>query len=103
MPDREERPIGCAGLERYGELSMLRPVAISPVRQHCGTDSRLTDSPLGDAANNRIRETVLLTATTRDFFARRFGFAGKQSGRITKTYSHGRQSGICLDAHGRYL
>jgi amino-acid N-acetyltransferase len=66
--------IGCAGLERYYEIAMLRSVAISPDEQHSGTGTRLTASILDYAANNGVREVLLLTTTARDFFARRFGF-----------------------------
>jgi amino-acid N-acetyltransferase len=73
--DAEGQLIGCAGWERYGELAMLRSIAISPNLQHSGIGSKLTASILDYAASNGIREVVLLTTTARDFFSRRFGFS----------------------------
>jgi N-acetylglutamate synthase-like GNAT family acetyltransferase len=72
--NRENRIIGCAGLERYGRLGLLRSVAVSPETQGSGLGSRLVATLLEDAAKCGIEEVVLLTTTARDYFARRFGF-----------------------------
>ena len=69
------RVVGCAGLERYHELGLLRSVAVSPDHQQGGLGSRLTAALLEGAANSGVEEVVLLTTAARDFFARRFGFA----------------------------
>jgi N-acetylglutamate synthase-like GNAT family acetyltransferase len=66
--------IGCAGLERYGRLGLLRSVAVSPGNQNTGLGSKITTALLDDAAKAGIEEVVLLTTTARDFFASRFGF-----------------------------
>ncbi len=71
----EQQLIACAGLERYGNLALLRSVAVSPEHQHTGIGSSLSIALLEDAAQSGINEVVLLTTTARDFFARRFGFA----------------------------
>lgn len=72
--DRDGQLVGCAGLERHGNVGLLRSVAVSPERQHAGVGSRLTAAMLEYAAAHGIKEVVLLTTTARDFFARRFGF-----------------------------
>jgi amino-acid N-acetyltransferase len=69
------RLVGCAGLERYRELGLLRSVAVAPDHQQEGLGTRLTAALLNGAANSGVEEVVLLTTTARDFFARRFGFA----------------------------
>jgi amino-acid N-acetyltransferase len=72
--DEAYQLVGCAGLERYGSLGLLRSVAVSPGHQHTGLGSKLTAALLDHAAQHGIAEVVLLTATARDFFANRFGF-----------------------------
>ena len=72
--DIDNRLVGCAGLEMYGRLGLLRSVAVSPDSRHAGLGSKLTSAILDDAAEAGIEEVVLLTTTARDFFARRFGF-----------------------------
>lgn len=72
--DIDNRMVGCAGLEVYGRLGLLRSVAVSPDTQHAGLGSKLTSAILDEAAEAGIEEVVLLTTTARDFFARRFGF-----------------------------
>lgn len=72
--NEENELIACAGLERYGNLSLLRSVAVAPDIQHTGIGSSLVAALLEDAAKSGIEEVVLLTTTARDFFARRFGF-----------------------------
>jgi len=69
------RLVGCAGLEHYIGLGLLRSVAVSPDSQHGGVGSTLTAALLEEAAQSGVDEVVLLTTTARDFFSRRFGFA----------------------------
>jgi N-acetylglutamate synthase-like GNAT family acetyltransferase len=73
--DAEGRLVGCAGLERHGDVGLLRSVAGAPGLQKSGAGSRLTGSAIEYAKANGVKEIVLLTTTARDFFARRFGFA----------------------------
>jgi len=72
--DIDSRLVGCAGLEMYGRLGLLRSVAVSPDSQHAGLGSKLTSAILDEATEAGVEEVVLLTTTARDFFARRFGF-----------------------------
>lgn len=66
--------IGCAGLERYQQIGLLRSVAISPALQRTGLGSQLISLLIQQAANDGITELVLLTTTAKDFFANRFNF-----------------------------
>lgn len=70
----DDHLIGCAGLERYGSLGLLRSVAVAPGAQGRGVGAQLVEELLEGAARAGIDEVVLLTTTARDFFARRFGF-----------------------------
>src|SRR5215217_6046923 len=70
----DNRLVGCAGLERYDRLALLRSVAVSPYDRHAGLGSKLTAELLNNAVKDGVEEVVLLTTTARDFFARRFGF-----------------------------
>ena len=70
----EGKLIACAGLEPYGNLGLLRSVAVLPDSQQTGLGSKITAWILEDATKEGIEEVVLLTTTARDFFARRFGF-----------------------------
>ncbi|HKE03763.1 MAG TPA: GNAT family N-acetyltransferase [Blastocatellia bacterium] len=66
--------IGCVGEERYGNISLLRSLAVSPGAQRGGVGRALTEQLLDEAGSLGVREIVLLTTTAADFFARHFGF-----------------------------
>lgn len=72
--DEQGRMLGCAGLERYGSLALLRSVAVVAESQGQGIGQRLVGELLGRAARDGVEEVVLLTTTARDYFASRFGF-----------------------------
>lgn len=65
--------IGCAGLEIYGKVALLRSVAIRKDRQHKGLGQTLTRSILAFAKKRKVKKLYLLTLTAADFF-RKFGF-----------------------------
>lgn len=70
-----ERVVGCVGEERYGDVSLLRSLAVAPSLQQSGLGKALTARLLDEAIRNSVSEVVLLTTTAADFFARHFGFA----------------------------
>lgn len=72
--DAAGRLAGCVGLERYGDVGLLRSLAVAPELQRTGLGSRLVAALLARARDAGVREITLLTTTARDFFARRFGF-----------------------------
>ena len=78
--DAEGRLQGAIGLERHGEVGLLRSAAVAPGLQHSGAGSCLTSALLGRAATDGVEKVVLLTTTARDFFARRFGFKEAERG-----------------------
>jgi amino-acid N-acetyltransferase len=66
--------LACGGLERHGELALLRSVAVRPDSHRVGLGAQIATAILDEAARNSIRTVVLLTTTARDFFAQKFGF-----------------------------
>jgi len=71
----ESRLIATIGLERLGNIALLRSAAVAPEFQGCGVGSQLTEQLLKRATNDGVERVVLLTSTAREFFARRFGFS----------------------------
>jgi amino-acid N-acetyltransferase len=72
------RVVGCVGLERYGDLALLRSAAVLPEYQGDGIGSRLVRGLLENAARGGIAEVVLLTTTAKNYFQAKFGFQEKQ-------------------------
>ncbi len=70
-----QRVVGCVGEERYGDVSLLRSLAVASSLQGSGLGKALTACLLDEAIRNSVSEVVLLTTTAADFFARHFGFA----------------------------
>ena len=69
------RLAGCVGQERYGNVALLRSLAINPVFQGHGLGRELTLELLSVARSQKTEEVVLLTNTAADFFQRHFGFS----------------------------
>ena len=62
--------VGCAGLERYGNVALLRSVVVSPSARGNGLGQRLTQSCIDAARTSGIATLVLLTETAEAFFPR---------------------------------
>lgn len=90
----EGRLQGAVGLERHGEVGLLRSAAVSPGLQRSGVGSCLTSALLGRAAEDGVEKVVLLTTTARDFFARRFGFAEARRGEFDARLSGSPEWGL---------
>lgn len=65
--------VGCAGAEVYGDIALLRSVAIAPGLQRQGIGQWLLERLLLEATRRQIRRLFLLTVTAPEYFAR-FGF-----------------------------
>lgn len=72
--DGKGRLVGCAGIESYGGIGLLRSVAVDFSLQRSGLGSQLVSVAINNARLKGITEVVLLTTTARDFFVGRFGF-----------------------------
>jgi len=79
--------IGCVGLERYGQVALLRSLAVAPDRQQGGVGRQLTARLLEDARSEGVREVVLLTTTAADFFGRHFGFTPIARAQFDETFA----------------
>jgi len=65
--------IGCAALEVYGTVALLRSVAVDSVHRSHGLGRQLVEAQLEEAHRRGIQEVYLLTETASDYFPR-FGF-----------------------------
>src|SRR5262244_3548539 len=65
--------VGCAGLEQYGDVGLLRSVAVAETLAGRGLGRQLVTSSIDLARQRRLRDLYLLTTTAADYFPR-FGF-----------------------------
>ncbi len=69
---REEgRIVGCAAVEPYGSVGLLRSACVAPPFRGLGLGSRLVDRAEAVAAARGVAELFLLTETAAAWFARR--------------------------------
>ena len=66
----DEELLGCAGLEVYGEVGLLRSVAVAERARKSGLGRRLVESMATSGAHRGLRELYLLTTTAPTFFGR---------------------------------
>lgn len=66
--------VGCIGQERYGNVTLLRSLAVRPASQGHGLGRELTLELLSVARAQNVTDVVLLTTTAGDFFQQHFGF-----------------------------
>jgi amino-acid N-acetyltransferase len=66
--------VGCAGLETYGNVGLLRSLAVSKHHQSSGIGRALVANRVDAAKVKRLDALYLLTTTARDYFLR-LGFA----------------------------
>jgi len=68
---RDERAIvGIAGLEHYGDVGLLRSVAVTGARRGAGVGRLLVANRLAHARESRLSAVYLLTTTASDYFTR---------------------------------
>jgi N-acetylglutamate synthase-like GNAT family acetyltransferase len=70
---RDDRVVGCAGLERRPTTGLLRSVAVSAGARGAGIGEALVRQVLARARAAGLGQVVLLTETAREYFPR-FGF-----------------------------
>ena len=71
---RDERALlGVVGLERYGDVGLLRSLAVSPEARGRGMGVKLVEALMDGARKRNMRTLYLLTETAEGFFPR-FGF-----------------------------
>ena len=65
--------VGCAGAEVYGDIALLRSVAVVPGLHRQGIGKMLVSRLLHEAGRRQIGRVFLLTVTAPEYFAQ-FGF-----------------------------
>jgi len=75
VADEDGAVVGCGGVEQYGDVGLLRSVAVEEALSGRGLGSQLVTGSLDLARRWGIRELYLLTTTAADYFPR-FGFQG---------------------------
>jgi N-acetylglutamate synthase-like GNAT family acetyltransferase len=86
--------VGCGGQERYGNVSLLRSLAVSPGLRRSGLGKALTKRLLDEARSLGVREIVLLTTTAADFFARNFGFTEVERNQFNEAFADSPEWGL---------
>jgi arsenate reductase len=61
--------VGTAGIERHGEIGLLRSVAVLPERQKQGLGMAMLERMVADARTLGLSHLYLLTTTAADYFA----------------------------------
>lgn len=61
--------VGCAGAEPYGDVALLRSVAVAPGLQRQGIGKQLVSLVLQEAKRRNFKRIYLLTTTAREYFA----------------------------------
>ncbi|MDX2044735.1 MAG: GNAT family N-acetyltransferase [Acidobacteriota bacterium] len=82
-----DKLVGCVGQEQYGDVTLLRSLAVLPEAQRGGLGKALTARLLDEALAAGASEVVLLTTTAKDFFARQFGFAETARSNFDQTFT----------------
>jgi amino-acid N-acetyltransferase len=66
--------VGVAGLEAYGQVGLLRSVAVADSMRSRGLGRRLVENRLARAREGGLKSVFLLTSTAPDYFER-LGFS----------------------------
>lgn len=66
--------VGCVGMERHGEIGLLRSAAVLPEYQGQWIGNKLIRQLLEQATGEGVKEVALLTTTAKDYFQNKFGF-----------------------------
>ena len=80
---KEERIVGMVGLEIYGEVGLLRSLAVAPAEKGSGVGASLVRAILEKAEQRNIDAVYLLTTTAEAYFPR-FGFERISRGDVDK-------------------
>lgn len=66
---RDGKLAGVVGLERYGEIALLRSLAVAESARRCGLGRALVARAEREAVAQGVQQLFLLTSTAGDFFA----------------------------------
>jgi amino-acid N-acetyltransferase len=76
--------VGCAGLEVYADVGLLRSVAVEPSARRSGLGKALVRGVVAAAGELGLRDLFLLTTTAPEFFER-VGFNRVPRGEVPAT------------------
>lgn len=68
--DDSGRPVGAIGLERHGDVALLRSLVVAPGQRRRGLGRRLIRALEEHANAEGLAQLVLLTETAENFFSR---------------------------------
>ena len=89
---------GVAGLEIYGDVALLRSLAVRPAARGKGWGGKLVQTVLEVAQKRNIRTLYLLTETAESFFLR-LGFERIQPDRMDARLEASRElQGVCPES-----
>ena len=89
---------GVAGLEIYGDVALLRSLAVRPAARGKGWGRKLVQTVLEVARKRNIRTLYLLTETAESFFPR-FGFERIPRDRMDARLEASRElQGVCPES-----
>lgn len=69
--DKEGKLIGAGGLELYGDIALLRSIAVDENLRSLSIGKRIVDEMIAKAKSIKIKEIYLLTETAQSFFSKK--------------------------------
>ena len=73
VAEEDDAFAGCATIEEYSDVALLRSVAVAGPRRGSGVGAQLVEAVIDRARSRGIASLILLTTTAADWFPR-FGF-----------------------------
>lgn len=82
--DEIGRIVGSGGLELYGEIALLRSIAVNEKSRSQSLGKKIVDDMIGKAKSSNIKELYLLTETAHSYFLKK-GFEDVPRERVSET------------------
>jgi N-acetylglutamate synthase-like GNAT family acetyltransferase len=74
LAKEDNKIVGCAGLEVYGDVALLRSLAVAQEKRNQGIAGKLVERTVLDARERSVKQLFLLTTTAWEYFVR-LGFS----------------------------
>jgi amino-acid N-acetyltransferase len=71
LAEREDECVGVGGLEIYGDVALLRSVAVRQQERNTGIGATLLEQLMTNAHSKGVLRLILLTTTAESYFARK--------------------------------
>ncbi|MBP6013635.1 MAG: GNAT family N-acetyltransferase [Alphaproteobacteria bacterium] len=98
LAETQDRVVGCAGAEIFGEEALLRSVAVTGERREQGVGGKMVGAVLANLRGRGVKDVVLLTTTAEEFFAAR-GFRRIARGEVPASVQASAEfNGACPDS-----